>query len=132
MKKSIQKSAIAITALVVLALMIPTKILAQDATKVNPKHYTVEFENDEVRVLRIKYGPGEKSVMHGHARGYVFFVTDYEVAFTIPGGEVIKASGKAGSTMWADAVQHLPENLGNKPMEVVQVEFKTKPKKSKK
>nr|NIR51506.1 hypothetical protein [candidate division KSB1 bacterium]NIS26908.1 hypothetical protein [candidate division KSB1 bacterium]NIT73741.1 hypothetical protein [candidate division KSB1 bacterium]NIU27639.1 hypothetical protein [candidate division KSB1 bacterium]NIU94275.1 hypothetical protein [candidate division KSB1 bacterium] len=39
---------------------------AQDATKVDPKHYKVEFENDQVRVLRISYGPGEKSVMHEH------------------------------------------------------------------
>jgi hypothetical protein len=37
-----------------------------DPVKVDPKHYTVEFENDKVRVLRIKYGPGEKSVMHAH------------------------------------------------------------------
>tara|TARA_R110000868_G_scaffold1389_9_gene10730 strand:+ start:3341 stop:3739 length:399 start_codon:yes stop_codon:yes gene_type:complete len=132
MKKSIQKFTVSIAVLVIMLLIAPTKASAQDAVKVDPKHYSIEFENDEIRVLRIKYGPGEKSVMHGHARGYVFFVTDYEVAFTIPGGEVIKASGKAGSTMWADAVQHLPENLGNKPMEVVQVEFKTKPKKSKK
>ncbi|MFC2094014.1 hypothetical protein ACFLSH_00155 [Bacteroidota bacterium] len=34
---------------------------AQDAAKVDPKHYKVEFENDDVRVLRITYGPGEKS-----------------------------------------------------------------------
>jgi hypothetical protein len=32
--------------------------------KVDPKHYKVEFENERVRVLRIKYGAGEKSVMH--------------------------------------------------------------------
>ena len=28
------------------------------------RHYKVEFENERVRVLRIKYGPGEKSVVH--------------------------------------------------------------------
>jgi hypothetical protein len=28
----------------------------------------VEFENDQVRVLRITYGPHEKSVMHAHIR----------------------------------------------------------------
>ena len=32
---------------------------AQDAAKVDPKHYKVEFENDQVRVLRISYGPHE-------------------------------------------------------------------------
>ena len=131
MKKSNQKITLTLVLFVVIALMFTTKSLAQDAVKVDPKHYSVEFENDEIRVLRIKYGPGEKSVMYSHARGYVFFVTDYEGTFTIPGGEVIKVSGKAGSTMWTDATQHLPENLGKNTMEVVQVEFKTKAKKSK-
>src|SRR2546422_5729557 len=39
---------------------------APDAVKVDPKHYKVELENDRVRVVRITYGPREKSVMHGH------------------------------------------------------------------
>src|SRR5216684_2803592 len=32
---------------------------ALDQVKVDPKHYSVEFENDQVRVLRVKIGPGE-------------------------------------------------------------------------
>lgn len=43
--------------------------LAQDPVKVDPKHYKVQFENDRVRVLRITYGPHEKSVMHDHPGG---------------------------------------------------------------
>ena len=35
-----------------------------DPINVDPKHYKVEFENERVRVLRVSYGPGEKSVMH--------------------------------------------------------------------
>ena len=31
--------------------------------------YKVEFEYDQVRVLRITYGHGEKSVMHLHPEG---------------------------------------------------------------
>ena len=31
--------------------------LAQDATKVDPKHYKIITENAQVRVLRIHYGP---------------------------------------------------------------------------
>jgi polyisoprenoid-binding protein YceI len=34
--------------------------MAQDAVKVDPKHYKVEFENDKIRVLRVNYGPHEK------------------------------------------------------------------------
>ena len=34
--------------------------MAQDPVHVDLRHYTVEFENDQVRVLRIRYGPHEK------------------------------------------------------------------------
>jgi len=37
--------------------------LAQDPTIIDSTHYKVEFENEQVRVVRITYGPGEKSVM---------------------------------------------------------------------
>ena len=38
-----------------------TAAMAQDAVKVDPKHYKVEVENDQVRVLRFHIGPGETS-----------------------------------------------------------------------
>jgi quercetin dioxygenase-like cupin family protein len=37
---------------------------ADDPVRVDSKHYKVEFENDRVRVVRISYAPGERSVMH--------------------------------------------------------------------
>jgi hypothetical protein len=63
-------------------------VLAQDPVKVDPKHYKVEFENDHVRVLRITYGPDEKSVMHDHPDGTAVFLTDYHVKFTYPDGKI--------------------------------------------
>jgi hypothetical protein len=58
---------------------------ADDLVKVDPKHYKVEFENDRVRVLRIKYGAGEKSVMHSHPESIAVFLTDARGKFTYPG-----------------------------------------------
>ena len=34
---------------------------AQDPTKVEPKHYKLDFENDRVQVVNVHYGPHEKS-----------------------------------------------------------------------
>jgi len=61
--------------------------IAQDAVKVDPNHYKVEFENDQVRVLRISYGPHEKSVMHEHPDSVAVFLTDQYVKFTSPDGK---------------------------------------------
>jgi quercetin dioxygenase-like cupin family protein len=97
---------------------------AEDPVKVDPRHYTVEFENERVRVLRIKYGAGEKSVMHSHPESIAVFLTDSHAKFTYPDGrtEDIKPSG--GTVQHMDAFTHLPESLSNAPFEVIQVELK--------
>lgn len=99
---------------------------AQDAAKVDPKHYKVEFENDEVRVLRITYGPGEKSVMHSHPEGVVVFLTDGSTRFTLPDGNSVDSKVKAGDVIWTPETSHQPENTGKKSFEVIQIEMKKK------
>ena len=105
--------------------------MAQDPVKVDPKHYKIEFENDQVRVLRITYGPHEKSVMHDHPAAQVIYITDAHVKFGLPGGKSEEQQGKAGQTAWAPAGKHLPENLSDKRLEGILVELKAKPAKAK-
>src|SRR6266850_1977485 len=92
---------------------------AQDPVKVDPKHYKVEFENDQVRVLRIHYGVGEKSVMHSHPDSVAVFLVDQTAKMTYPDGKSEEETGKAGA--------HLPENVGKGPIDLVLVELKGKP-----
>lgn len=101
--------------------------MAQDAAKVDSKHYKVEFENAQVRVLRVTYAPNEKSVMHAHPASVVVFLTDAKVKFTLPDGKTKDMTVKAGTTQWNDAAKHLPENVGDKPFELILVELKGKP-----
>jgi quercetin dioxygenase-like cupin family protein len=108
----------------VAAAMISATTLGEDATTADPEHYTVEFENDKVRVIRIKYGPGEKSVMHTHGPNVAIFLSDSTVRMHLPDGTSVDVPAKAGGTQWADAEEHLPENLGDGVMEVVLVELK--------
>jgi quercetin dioxygenase-like cupin family protein len=97
---------------------------ADDPVKVDPKHYKVEFENDRVRVVRIAYKPGEKSVMHSHPESIAVFLTDAHAKFTYPDGRSEDITAKAGSVLHMGAFTHLPENMSKKPFEVIQVEFK--------
>ncbi len=96
----------------------------QDPVKVDPKHYKVELENDRVRVLRISYGPGEKSVMHGHPAIVAINLTDAHFKFTYPDGKTEDIQAKAGEVLSFPAFEHLPENLGDKPYEAIAVELK--------
>ena len=97
---------------------------ALDPVKLDPKHYRVVINNDRVRVLRAKYGPHEKSVMHEHPASVAVFVTDGHTKFTLPDGTSQDANGKAHDAVWADAGKHLPENVGDKPTEVIVIELK--------
>ena len=95
-----------------------------DPVKVDPKHYKVEFEYESVRVLRISYGPGEKSVMHYHPGSVAVYLTDGMTRMTTPDGKSQDNPAKAGGTTWTPAGSHLPQNTGNKPFEVILVELK--------
>ena len=97
---------------------------ARDPLEVDPQHYTVEFENERVRVIRIRYAPGEKSVMHWHPASVSVFLTDVYGRFTYPDGKTEEARGHAGQVFWDEPGAHLPENLGDKPFEVFQIELK--------
>src|ERR1051325_922859 len=98
--------------------------ITQDPVKVDPKHYKVVLNNDQFRVLRVKYGPHEKSVMHEHPASVAVFITDGHAKFTLPDGTSQDSNSKAHDATWADAGKHLPENVGDKPFEVIVVELK--------
>jgi len=98
--------------------------VAQDPVEVDSRHYTVELENERVRVLRIKYGPYEKSKMHGHPNLVAVFLTDAEGRFTYPDGRTEDISAKAGQVIYMDAMVHDPENISDKSFEVIAVELK--------
>jgi uncharacterized RmlC-like cupin family protein len=95
-----------------------------DPVELDPKHYKAEFENDTLRVLRIKYGAKEKSVMHDHPSGVGIFLTDQHVRFTYPDGNTKEIELKAGQTKWLDTFTHQPENLSDEPFEMILVEVK--------
>src|SRR5215467_2694224 len=99
---------------------------AQDPVQVDPKHNKVEFENAQVRVLRFTSGPHEKSPMHEHPANVVVFLTDAHVKFTYPDGKTEERHGKAGQVVWNTPVKHESENLGDKPLEGIQIELKAK------
>lgn len=117
-----------IVAVVAVAFVSSAAVLrAQDAAKVDAKHYTVALENDQVRVLKVHYGPGEKSTMHSHPNTVAVFMSDAKGKFSFPDGKTKVIDAKAGDVIWSDALAHLPENDGDKAFDVVVIELKGKP-----
>jgi quercetin dioxygenase-like cupin family protein len=115
---------VSLSAVLVAVLMGASAARAQDPVKVDPKHYSVMFENDAVRVLRIHYAPGEKSVMHSHPNSVIVFLEDQKAKMTHPDGKSEEVSGKKGDAVFSPAGAHLPENIGSGPIDVILVELK--------
>jgi quercetin dioxygenase-like cupin family protein len=109
-----------------LCLYLVPNLPAQDAVKADPAHYTVVSENDQVRILKVHYGPGEKSVMHSHPDSVAVFLTNAKVKMTLPDGKTQESDVKAGDAQFTPAATHLPENIGTGEVEMILVELKGK------
>ena len=120
---------IKVLALVLFMTSLASTALAQDPIKADSNHYKVEFENEQVRVLRVKVGPKEKSIMHQHPDAVAIFMTDVNGRFTFADGKTEETSRKAGDVLWTPATTHQPENMSDQAFEVVLVELKSVPTK---
>ena len=98
--------------------------IGQDPVLVDSGHYTVELEDAKVRVLRIRYGARERSVMHSHPALVGVMLTDGHIRFTYPDGRTEDVTVKAGQVLSFPAIDHLPENLADQAFEVIAVELK--------
>lgn len=101
-------------------------VFERDPVRLDANHYKVELENDRVRVVRIKYGAREGSVMHQHPPGIGVFLTDARFRFAYPDGKSEEIQAKAGQFLWFDQVwEHNPENLSDSDAEVIYIELKS-------
>ena len=99
-------------------------LLAQDPLKVDSGHYKVVLENASVRVLRVSYAPGAKSVMHQHPDAIVVALSPSKVRFTLADGKTQDSDMASESAMYTPAGTHTPANIGTAPVDAVLVEFK--------
>jgi len=112
-------------AVVFLGLALHTA-LAQDPTKVEPKHYQLRFENEWVQVVDVHYGPHEKSGLHDHPGGVVVVITAGHLRFTDENGKTKEVFAKPGESRWYPAFKHKVENLGDTSYNAVYIGIKAR------
>src|SRR5688572_25969286 len=83
---------------------------AQDAVKDDPAHHKVEFENDQVRVLRVTIPAGDKTLVHEHPASVAVFVNGARTRVTPVGGKADETPRKVGEVVSVAAVKHVVEN----------------------
>ncbi len=105
----------------------PVKAKIPDAATADSEHYTVEFENQFVRVLRIRYGPKEAGNMHDHPHSATVFLTGGHLKMSMPEGKTLVGTVPKGKVVWEEAGPHQPENLSDETFEAVRIELKSPP-----
>jgi hypothetical protein len=90
----------------------PLPVTKLDPTIVDTAHYKVALENEHVRVLRIHFGPNEKSPMHEHSLNrVVLYLND-------------QGTLKADDVRMAPPGTHTEENPSAQPADRIAVELK--------
>ncbi len=90
----------------------PAPVTTLDPAVVDPRHYTVVLENDQVRVLRIHFEPHDKGQRHEHILNrVVLYLNDQERA-------------NADDVHMAGAATHIEENVAGQPADRIAVELK--------
>ena len=95
-----------------------------DAIAADSKHYSVVFENDIVRVLRVRLGAGENTPAHSHSAYRAIELSDS----SLKEGDAPTSESKAGQVFCGDATSHAPRNVGKALAESIVVEFKNREK----
>lgn len=95
-----------------------------DPVAVDPKHHKIEFENDQIRVLREHRKPGPLP-LHGHPDSVQVLLTDFKATLTTADGKTETLTGKAGEVRWRPATEHKGVVLGSTPVEQILVEMKS-------
>jgi quercetin dioxygenase-like cupin family protein len=96
-----------------------------DPLTVDRKHYKLEFENAQVRVIRVKIEAHGTAPMHQHSLNRTtVFLTDQEFRVKDATGKVEMVKHKAGEAVWGTPITHTEENLSDHPFEAVSIEIK--------
>ena len=96
-----------------------------DPPKIDPQDYRVEFENSQVRVLRVHMAAKRAVPLHEHQLDrVVVYLTDQNTRITSADGKAESSQHKAGEASWGGPAKHREENLNDSPFEAVVVELK--------
>lgn len=102
-------------------------VRAQDPVQVGPNVYTQVFENDRVRISRIRFEPGASIPMHEHPDHFLYVLTPGTITLSYPDGTSKEFAGETGQVVWIPAESHAAVNTGTTEFTALVVELKPLP-----
>lgn len=108
----------------------PTQAL--DAMSAAPEHHSVLMENDRVRILDTRLGPGEQTPVHTHEWAGALYVLSWSdfvrrdaSGAIVADSRTMAATPKPGEALWLPPLPpHQVENVGDSDLHIIAVELK--------
>jgi len=111
------------------ALGVTRDLLAQDAVTSDPRSFRIVLENERVRVLEYKSGPGLGVCgqgMHYHPDRVTVALTEAKVKITNAQGRTVVREIPPGHVFFTRAETHAVENIGGSGTRIYIIELKGK------
>jgi hypothetical protein len=98
-----------------------------DPVALDKTHYSVELENEHVRVVRVRYAPKEAGMLHEHRCGRVtvYLSPLHQSLKRAATGETTESRARTGEARWSTPDRHSDLNLDEAPIELVYVDVKS-------
>ena len=105
---------------------------ALDAMTAAPDHHEILLENERVRVLDTRLGPGESTPVHTHCWPAVLYVLGWSdfIRHDADGNAILDSRARGmkpatGSAIWTGPLQpHFVKNIGDGELHIIAVELK--------
>jgi quercetin dioxygenase-like cupin family protein len=97
---------------------------AQDKSSIDPTASKIEFENDQIRVLRATVAPHQKTPLHSHRSRFGVTLTENNLRISVPDSSAQTSIRAANEFFWSEPVTHQVENISDSPMQNIEIELK--------
>jgi hypothetical protein len=84
----------------------------------------LEFENDQIRIVRGSVSPHGKTLVHGHPSRLGVTLTRNDIRTYLPDGTSRNSARGAHEYFWSEPVTHQVENLSDAPLQNIEIELK--------
>jgi quercetin dioxygenase-like cupin family protein len=103
-----------------------------DAMSAAPDHHSILMENEQVRVLDTRLGPGERTPLHTHEWAGALYVLSWSdfvrrdaCGAILADSRTMATAPKPGDALWLPPLPpHQVENVGDRDLHIIAVELK--------
>ena len=91
----------------------------------SPEVYKVIAENEQMRIIKVAWKPGQKDKFHSHPTAGTYFLTSCSLRFELPDGTKQDSAPAAGTASARPPIaSHAVENIGKADCELIMFEPK--------